>query len=117
MILDFETDGDDLYDVGNRVVEGLLWNFWPRMMRDTPADKRFTCRVEVAGSPVKIPAPEDFPPLDLFTKAMRAVRWGQRERCEAGFFAETQEAARYPGDRTGSTHAATSAGRGGFPIA
>ena len=76
MILDFETDGDDLNDVGNRVVEGLLWNFWPRMMRDTPANKRFTCRVEVAGSPVKIPAPEDFPPLDLFTKAMRAVRTG-----------------------------------------
>ena len=74
MILDFETDGDDLKEVGNRVVEGLLWNFWPRMMRDTPADKRFTCSVEVAGSPVPIPAPESFPDLCLFSKAMRAVR-------------------------------------------
>ena len=77
MILDFETDGDDLKEVGNRVVEGLLWNFWPRMMRDTPADKRFICSVEVAGSSVPIPAPEDFPPLDLFSKAMRAVRAGK----------------------------------------
>ena len=76
MILDFETDGDDLDEVGNRVVEGLLWNFWPRMMRDAPADKRFTCRVEVAGSALTVPAPEDFPPLDLFSKAMRAVRTG-----------------------------------------
>ena len=76
MILDFDTDGDDLDVVGNRVVEGLLWNFWPRMMRDTPTDKRFTCRVEVAGSSLKIPAPEDFAPLDLFSKAMRALRTG-----------------------------------------
>ena len=76
MILDFETDGDDLTDVGNRVVESILWNFWPRMMRDTPPDKRFTCRVEVSGSPLKIPAPEDYAPLDLFAKAMRAVRTG-----------------------------------------
>ena len=76
MILDFDTDGDDLNDVGHRVVESLLWNFWPRMMRDTPADKRFTCRVEVSGSPVRIPAPEDHAPLDLFSKAMRAVRIG-----------------------------------------
>ena len=76
MILDFETDGDDLNDVGRRVVEGLLWNFWPRMMRDTPADKRFTCRVKVDGTSLAIPAPEDCPPLDLFSKAMRAVRTG-----------------------------------------
>lgn len=76
MILDFDTDGDDLDVVGNRVVEGLLWNFWPRMMRDTPADKRFTCRVEVDGASLTIPAPEDFPPLDLFSKAMRAIRAG-----------------------------------------
>ena len=76
MILDFDTDGEDLKDVGNRLVESLLWNFWPRMMRDTPDDKRFTCRVEVSGSPLNIPAPEHFPPLDLFSKAMRAVRTG-----------------------------------------
>ena len=67
MILEFDTDGHDLEEVGNRVVEGLLWNFWPRMMRETPADKRFRCRVEVAGSSLTIPPPEDFPPLDLFS--------------------------------------------------
>lgn len=77
MILDFETDGDDLDVVGNKVVEGLLWNFWPRMMQDTPAAKRFTCRVEVAGAPVTIPEPEGFPPLDLFSKALRAIRTGK----------------------------------------
>ena len=74
MILDFETAGEELAVVGNRVIEGLLWNFWPRMMRDTPVNQRFSCRVEVDGSPLTIPFPEDFPPLDLFSKAMRAVR-------------------------------------------
>lgn len=77
MILDFETDGEDLNVIGNRVVESLLWNFWPRMMHDAPAHKRFRCQVEVDGSALTIPAPEDFPPLDLFSKAMRAVRAGE----------------------------------------
>lgn len=77
MILDFNTEDEDLALIGNRVVEGLLWNFWPRMMRDTPLHQRFTCHVEIDGSPLPIPFPEDFPPLDLFSKAMRAVRSGE----------------------------------------
>lgn len=77
MILDFETDGERLSVIGNRVVEGLLCNFWPRMMADTPADRRFRCQVEVDGSPLTIPEPEQFPPLDLFAKAMRAFRTGK----------------------------------------
>ena len=76
MILDFETDEKDLNDIGNRVVENLLWNFWPRMMTDTPADRRFKCQVEVNGSSLPIPSPEELPPLNLFAKAMRAVRAG-----------------------------------------
>lgn len=74
MILDFDTTDEELPTIGNRVVEGLLWSFWPRLMRDTPVHQRFACRVEVDGVRVSIPYPEDFPPLDLFTKAMRAVR-------------------------------------------
>ena len=77
MILDFMTDGEDLQTLGNKVVEAVLWNFWPRMMRDTPASHRFNVRLELDGVPVTIPAPEDFPPLDLFAKAMRAARSGE----------------------------------------
>ncbi len=77
MILDFDTEGEDLAPIGNRVVEGLLWNFWPRMMRDTPPRQRFACQVEIDGSPLPVPPPDDFPPLDLFSKAMRAVRSGE----------------------------------------
>ena len=76
MILDFDANDEDLDLVGSRVVEGLLWNFWPRMMRDCPPEQRFKCRVEVDGSPLSIPRPEEFPPLDLFSKAMQGVRTG-----------------------------------------
>lgn len=74
MILDFNTEGEDLRTVGNRIVEGLLYSFWPRMMKDASADKRFTCRVEVDGEQLEIPDPEGFPPLHLFCRAMRKAR-------------------------------------------
>lgn len=83
MILDFETEGESLASLGSRIVEALLYNFWPRMMRDTPPERRFTCNVEVDGMDLPIPCPEDFPPLDLFTKAMRAARTGKGNDVEA----------------------------------
>ena len=76
MILDFETEGEDLETIGNRIVEGLLWSFWPRMMQDAPARKKFTCRVYAGETELPIPAPEEFAPLDLYCKAMRAARSG-----------------------------------------
>ena len=77
MILDFDLQGEDMEIVGRRAAEALLWNFWPRMMRDTGPERRFKCRVEVQGKPVEVPRPEDFSPLDLFSKAMQAARKGK----------------------------------------
>lgn len=74
IILDFDPEGEDLLTVGNRIVEGLLYSFWPRMMRDVPDEKRFTCRIEVDGEALEIPAPEEFPPLHLYCRAMRQAR-------------------------------------------
>lgn len=74
MIVDFDNGGEELLTIGNKIAEAILYNFWPRMMRDTPSDRRFNCYLEVDGLPIEIPEPEDFPPLDLFTKAMRAAR-------------------------------------------
>jgi len=74
MILDFECEDSDLRVVGNRIAETLLWNFWPRMMRDVPEDRRFACSIEVEGSRIALPAPEDLPPLHLFCEAMRSAR-------------------------------------------
>ncbi len=77
MILDLQTDGEELATIGQRIVEGLLWSFWPRMMRTTPKKGRFTCRVMVEEDELPVPEPEEFPPLDLYCKAMRAARAGK----------------------------------------
>ncbi|MDK8465386.1 hypothetical protein [Marinobacter sp. SS13-12] len=79
MILGFDNrDEDGLEDspevIGARVVETLLWNFWPRMMEGTPAGRRLNCEVEVNGVLMQVPAPEHFPPLDLFCMAMDKIR-------------------------------------------
>lgn len=85
MILDFNTESEDLRTVGNRIVEGLLYSFWPRMMKDAPAEKRFSCRVEVDGEELEIPDPEEFPPLHLFCRAMRKARKREGEGVERIF--------------------------------
>lgn len=77
MILDFETEGEELEVIGQRIVEGLLFSFWPRMMRSAPKKKRFSCRVMVGDKELVVPEPESFPPLDLYCKAMRAARSGE----------------------------------------
>ena len=76
MILDFDSEGEDPNVIGHRIVESLLWSFWPRMLEDTPADRQFNCTVEVEGTLLDIPKPETFSPLDLFAKAFRAARAG-----------------------------------------
>jgi hypothetical protein len=76
MILDFNNEEEDLESAGRKIVEALLWNFWPRMMQDCPRSRKFKCKVEVNNSALKIPKPEEFPPLDLFCKAMKAARTG-----------------------------------------
>jgi hypothetical protein len=77
MMLDYEVEDESLHSIGNRIVEGLLWSFWPRMMRDTPEDKKFTCRVLVGDEELQVPEPEEFPPLDLFCHAMQVARRGE----------------------------------------
>src|SRR5690625_3482991 len=74
MILDMDLQDSCVDDVGNRICEALLWNFWPRLMNDTPEESRFNLRVEINGVEINVPEPERFPPLELYCKAMRAIR-------------------------------------------
>ena len=77
MILDFAAgDSEDLGDaeLGGQIVEYLLWSFWPRMTASCPPERRFRCTVQVNGADIAIPAPEVFPPLDLYVKALEEVR-------------------------------------------
>ena len=79
MILDFDLEGIPVETVGWRLVETLLWNFWPRMLDTTPAERRLDCRVEVNGRSLTVPEPEQTAPLNLFAKAMTAARIGAGE--------------------------------------
>jgi len=77
MIVGFQSDGDDLRTAANRIVESLLWNFWPRMMKDVPASRRFRCTVMLEDEEIQVPAPESLAPFDLLCKAMTAARRGR----------------------------------------
>lgn len=77
LIVDPMFSSDDLPSVVDEIIETVLWNFWPRMTATTPANRRVSVLLELEGSRVPIPAPEDFPPLDLFAAGIEAHRNGR----------------------------------------
>lgn len=74
MVLDFTVDDINPVALGAKLVELLLWYFWPRMLCDTPHGRRLILSVEVMGKQIDAPSPEDVSPLDLYAKAMKANR-------------------------------------------
>ena len=74
MIIDPFLDEEKLGDLGGRIAERILFFFWPRMMTAAPKERRLAVKLEIDGQDVKLPKPEDFPPLDLFCKAMERAR-------------------------------------------
>lgn len=77
MIVDpmFESDSND--DIADELLEAVLWNFWPRMVDSTPADRLLKVRLTIDGKEVPVPRPEEFPPLDLFAVALERQRGGE----------------------------------------
>ncbi|MCB1347116.1 MAG: hypothetical protein KDK11_00145 [Maritimibacter sp.] len=67
---------DEDVDLRNDLIEAILWNFWPRMCRSTAQERHLTVRLEIDGEVVPVPDPEDFPPLDLFARALEGARVG-----------------------------------------
>lgn len=68
------------------IQEALLWFFWPRLLDSTPAARRMRFKTFLEGEEVPLPRPEDFPPLDLFARAMNGLRTdpdaGERIACQ-----------------------------------
>ncbi|AOO80308.1 hypothetical protein [Bosea vaviloviae] len=56
------------------IEESLLFFFWPRMLECTPRSRRMHFRIFVENVEYPLPRPEDFPPLDLFARAMSGLR-------------------------------------------
>lgn len=75
LILDpYIEEGDEARPIDHYIQETILWNFWPRLTNSTPAEKKLSIRVEIEDVEVSLPAPESFPPFDLFASAMAAYR-------------------------------------------
>lgn len=79
-ILDPLFESEAMGEITDELIETVLWNFWPRMTRSTPSHRRLAIKLEVDGEEVQIPAPEDFPPLDLFSRALDLHRAGEQKQ-------------------------------------
>lgn len=79
MILDPYFDEKTAGELGDEISEAVLWNFWPRMVESTAPNRRLTVMLVIDGVEIEIPAPEVFPPLDLFASAMAMHRNGDSE--------------------------------------
>jgi len=76
MVLDPSLDNADVATISKRIVTCVLMNFWPRMCSSTPEDRRLAVDVYVDGDLVELPSPEDFPPLDLYARALASLKDG-----------------------------------------
>ena len=74
MILDPIFDSDEDARAIDMVREALLWFFWPRLLASTPEQRRLKFRLFHGDREEPIPAPEEFPPLDLFARALNNLR-------------------------------------------
>mgnify|MGYP006424293979 CR=1 FL=1 len=77
MIIDPAFDSEGVDALQSEIIESILWNFWPRMSEATPAERYLSIELEVMDRPVTIPAPEEYPPLDLYAGALADIRNGE----------------------------------------
>lgn len=54
--------------------DSILWNFWPKLVRDEEGNLPLDFSLEVFGQQIAIPEPEEFPPLHLYADALRNIR-------------------------------------------
>lgn len=74
MILNPVFVDDDGQRAMRLVHEALLWFFWPRLLEDTPKGRKMHFRIFDDDVEYPLPRPEDFPPLDLYARAMKTLR-------------------------------------------
>jgi hypothetical protein len=74
LMLDPRIDTSDPEMIGNILEEVILWNFWPRMVDTTPVNRKLNVELKVEGQSWSLSRPEDYPPLDHFSRALNAIR-------------------------------------------
>lgn len=73
MILDPYIDAESR-PPAHEIIETVLWNFWPRLTATTPEHRKLDVRLFIEADEIPLPAPEHFPPLDLFAAAIGDIR-------------------------------------------
>lgn len=74
LIVDPLLGDEDAASIIDDIMESILWNFWPRMAASTPESRKLKVFLELDGREIPVPAPEEFPPLDLFAAAIAEHR-------------------------------------------
>lgn len=80
VIVDPVFESEQVDEITDELIETVLWNFWPRMSQSTPSYRRLAIQLEVDGLRIPIPAPEQFPPLDLFSRALDLQRAEEKQQ-------------------------------------
>jgi len=57
-----------------KISETILWYFWPRMVSSTPESRKLRVQLNLLNEKFTMPAPEDFAPVNLFSKAIKDIR-------------------------------------------
>lgn len=76
-IVDPLFESDEIHDIVDELTEVVLWNFWPRMIDSTPLPRKLKMTIEAEGDLRPLPRPEEFPPLDLFSRSLDNLRSGK----------------------------------------
>jgi len=74
VIFDPYLPDNDIEIVKASLIETLLWFFWPRLARDASPSNKLEFKLEIDGIETLIPEPENFPPLDLFCRALTKAK-------------------------------------------
>lgn len=74
MILDPKLRENDPRITVGEIEEALLWYFWPKMVVSDDKEPPIQFRLKLEDTEVSLPAPEYFPPLDLFVEAYRMLK-------------------------------------------
>lgn len=60
----------------NYLADAILWNLWPKIVPDTYDKIPMHCRLRLDGIPVRLPKPEERPPLQHFVEIFQAMERG-----------------------------------------
>jgi hypothetical protein len=87
LILDPDLEHRSPTQAANAIAESLAWFFWPKMLPRHDGTPAMKFEVMVDETEVRVPGPDEMPPLKVFAEAMKLLKRGSEKgsreiRCE-----------------------------------